>query len=125
VNTTISSPFLRSREGGRLVSQGRRVEGRRLALSLAIFTATAPAYGADAAHGERLARRWCASCHVVASDQKGTVSEVPPFATIARNPDFDAAKVALFLLDPHPKMPNMNLSRAEAGDLAAYIKTLK
>ena len=36
-----------------------------------------------------------------------------------------AAKLALFLMDPHPKMPNMQLSRTEAADLAAYIATLK
>jgi hypothetical protein len=29
------------------------------------------------------------------------------------------------LLDPHPKMPDMALSRAEAADLAAYIATLR
>jgi hypothetical protein len=40
-------------------------------------------------------------------------------------PDFDAAKIAAFLLEPHPKMPNMSLSRTEAADLAAYIATLK
>jgi hypothetical protein len=44
---------------------------------------------------------------------------------IAAKPDFDAAKLAFFLLDPHPKMPNMQLSRTEAADLAAYIATLK
>ena len=44
---------------------------------------------------------------------------------IAKKPDFDAAKLALFLLDPHPKMPDMGLSRKEATDLAAYIATLK
>jgi hypothetical protein len=27
---------------------------------------------------------------------------------------------ALFLLNPHPRMPDMNLSRSEAADLAAY-----
>jgi hypothetical protein len=32
---------------------------------------------------------------------------------------------AFFLLEPHPKMPNMQLSRSEAADLAAYIATLK
>ena len=31
--------------------------------------------------------------------------------------------LALFLLSPHPKMPDMNLSRNEAADLAAYIKS--
>jgi len=50
---------------------------------------------------------------------------VPPFATIAKIPGFDAGKIALFLLDPHPKMPDMSLSRAEAADLAAYIASLK
>jgi hypothetical protein len=48
-----------------------------------------------------------------------------PFTTIAAKPDFDAAKLAYFLLDPHPKMPNMQLSRTEAADLAAYIASLK
>ena len=73
----------------------------------------------------RLARRWCAPCHVVALTERGTTGEAPPFATIANRPDFDAAKLALFLLEPHPKMPNMGLSRTDAGDLAAYIETLK
>jgi mono/diheme cytochrome c family protein len=83
------------------------------------------AFAADAQHGEQLARRWCASCHVIAPDQRGSVIEAPPFATIAQKPDFDAAKLARFLLDPHPKMPNMGLSRSEAADLAAFIASLK
>ena len=33
-----------------------------------------------------------------------------------------AAKLALFLLAPHPRMPDMSLSRSEAADLAAYIE---
>jgi len=48
----------------------------------------------------------------------------PTFASIARQPGFDADKLAFFLLDPHPKMPNMALTRREASDLAAYIATL-
>ena len=52
-------------------------------------------------------------------------AQAPPFATVAKTPGFDAAKIALFLLNPHPKMPDMALSRSEAADLAAYIATLK
>lgn len=37
---------------------------------------------------------------------------------------FSAAQLTYFLLDPHPKMPNMALTRTEAADLAAYIATL-
>jgi len=55
-----------------------------------------------------------------AADRRG-----PPFASIAKRPDFGTAKIALFLLNPHPKMPDMGLSRTEAADLAAYIATLK
>ncbi|MBV8106414.1 MAG: cytochrome c, partial [Hyphomicrobiales bacterium] len=36
-------------------------------------------------------------------------------------PGFDADKIAKFLMDPHPKMPDMQLGRDEAKDLAAYI----
>jgi mono/diheme cytochrome c family protein len=76
-------------------------------------------------NGERLAIRWCVVCHVVASDQRQSAGEVTPFHEIAKRPDFDAAKLAFFLLNPHPVMPNMGLSRSEAADLAAYIDTLK
>jgi len=83
------------------------------------------ASAADAAHGRQLAQRWCAACHVVASNQRQTTGEPPPFATIARRPNFDASRLALFLLDPHPKMPDMSLTRLEAGDIAAYIASLR
>lgn len=88
--------------------------------------ATTPVFAADADNGKRLAHRWCAACHVVSATQHSvTTDQAPPFATIAKIPGFNAAQVALFLLAPHPKMPDMELSRTEAGDLAAYIATLK
>jgi mono/diheme cytochrome c family protein len=79
------------------------------------------AAAADAANGERLAKRWCAACHVVSSDQKSGNTQAAPFSAVAKVPGFDAAKLALFLLFPHPKMPDMSLTRNEAADLAAYI----
>ncbi len=95
-------------------------------LIFAATLATTPAFAADAYNGETLAHRWCAACHVVSATQHSAATDqAPPFATIAKIPGFDAAKVALFLLAPHPKMPDMELSRIEAGDLAAYIATLK
>jgi len=50
---------------------------------------------------------------------------VPPFSEVAKTENFDAAKLALFLLAPHPRMPDMNLTRAEAADLAAFIAEQK
>jgi len=35
-----------------------------------------------------------------------------------------ASELKDFLTDPHPKMPNMSLSRSEIADIVAYIKTL-
>ena len=82
------------------------------------------ARAADADHGELVAKRWCAACHIVAADQKQGADNVPSFASVAKRPDFSAAKLALFLLDPHPKMPNMALTRRDAEDIAAYITRL-
>jgi len=83
------------------------------------------AAAADAARGKALAQRWCAECHLVAGDQQRASADVAPFASVARRSDFTAAQLAFFLLDPHPKMPNVSLTRNEAADLAAYIATLK
>ena len=87
--------------------------------------AAAPALAADASNGKRLAERWCTGCHLVSSSQTKASDQVPPFATIAKMPDFSAAKMALFLLDPHPKMPSFSLTRSEASDIAAYINSLR
>jgi cytochrome c2 len=87
-----------------------RADAIRQGLVLAVILGVTPALAADPDNGERLARRWCSPCHVVASDQRGPTGEAPPFATIAAKPDFDAARLAFFLLEPHPKMPNMQRS---------------
>jgi mono/diheme cytochrome c family protein len=97
----------------------------RLGLMVAAIMTATPALSANANNGERLAHRWCEACHLVSASQRSATDQVPPFGSIAKMPGFDAAKIALFLLDPHPKMPNMGLSRTEAADLAAYIVTLK
>jgi len=91
-------------------------------VATAVGSITADA--ADADHGQTLARRWCATCHVVAANQQRPTGEAPPFAVIAKRPDFDTGRLANFLRDPHPKMPNMSLTRPEAVDIVAYIATL-
>jgi mono/diheme cytochrome c family protein len=93
--------------------------------AVALVVTTTICYSADAEHGRDLAARWCASCHLVSPDQHRANADAPPFAAIARSPNFNAKRLAYFLLDPHPKMPDLPLSRAAADDLAAYIATLK
>jgi mono/diheme cytochrome c family protein len=93
--------------------------------AVAIAIAPAMAKAADAHNGERLAQRWCASCHVISSTQQGSATDVaPPFTSIAKMPHLNAPRIALYLLAPHPRMPDMNLTRNEAADLAAYIASL-
>jgi mono/diheme cytochrome c family protein len=99
----------------------------RKSLSLAGVTIpllASSAFADDPGRGEAVVKRWCADCHMVAAGQK-TSTEAPPFSGIAKRPDFDASRIAFFLLDPHPKMPDMQLSRADVTDIAAYIATLK
>jgi mono/diheme cytochrome c family protein len=92
---------------------------------LAITLLPRPGIAADADNGKRLAERWCQACHVVTpTGPRVSTDGAPPFASIGARPDFDAAKIALLLLDPHPKMPNMSLTRPEASDLAAFIGAL-
>lgn len=93
--------------------------------SLVTLLGPSTASAADADHGADLAKRWCASCHVVTSSQTQASADVPSFASVARRPDFSAERLAFFLLDPHPKMPNFPLSRTEASDIAAYIGSLR
>ena len=81
---------------------------------------------ADANHGSDLAKRWCATCHVVNAEQKQASTDAPRLPqSRASRIDFTPEKIAFFLLDPHPKMPSFPLSRSEAADLAAYIGSLR
>jgi len=100
----------------------KRAIGTVACLSVLALSASAATKG-DAGNGEILAKRWCQSCHVVSASQRQGSTAVAPFSEIAKQPGLDAAKLALFLLAPHPRMPDMSLSRTEAADLAAYIKT--
>jgi mono/diheme cytochrome c family protein len=106
---------------------GRYLVKRLAHLSLilmAVLVTAAKAHSPDPAHGLEIAKRWCASCHVVSPDQKRASADVPTFAAIARSPTFDRRSLAFFLLDPHPKMPDLPLTRSAADDIAAYIESL-
>ncbi len=93
--------------------------------ALGMMFAVTSVQAADPMNGERLAQRWCAACHVVTANQRQAYSDAPPFEEIAKRPNFSESGLMTFLLDPHAKMPNMNLSRIEAGDIAAYVHRLQ
>jgi len=95
------------------------------ALGIHAAVVAGPALAADAANGKRVAVRWCAACHVVTPDQRHAYADAPPFKTIADRSNFSESGLVTFLLNPHSKMPNMSLTRIEANDIAAYIRTLR
>jgi mono/diheme cytochrome c family protein len=80
----------------------------------------------DARAGGQLARYWCAGCHVVANDQqRPAVAGVPPFRTLANDPQVTEYRIRMFLITPHTIMPNFMLTRRETDDIVAYIQSLK
>ena len=95
-----------------------------IGLTLALLQ-TPIAKAADVSHGQALAQRWCAACHAIAAESAPTRDVPPSFKSIANREGFDVNKLAFFLLNPHPVMPNMGLSRSEATDLSAYIASLR
>jgi hypothetical protein len=94
--------------------------------TLVTLVGLSPSLAADWSQGKIIAERWCTGCHVVEREQKNSaVDQAPPFASLAKTPGFDANKLAMLLLKPHPNMPELALSREEVANLAEYILTLK
>jgi mono/diheme cytochrome c family protein len=99
-----------------------------LAGAIAVATPALAAEQGNAERGAMLAKRWCASCHVVdATQAKGSV-DAPSFAALAAAPGKTAEGFADFLTMPgttHSKMPDLQLSRVEISDIVAHILAQK
>jgi mono/diheme cytochrome c family protein len=94
-----------------------------LGLAAAAALLAAPAIAGDAKKGAVIAKRWCASCHVVSRDQATAVADAPSFYDVAQRRT-DRKQLSNFLVDPHPPMPDMHLSRREIDDIVTYIRSL-
>ncbi len=93
-------------------------------LVLIAFGSLAPARAAgDAAEGERIAQRWCSSCHVVGREARAT-DRAPAFVALAADPAKTEGYLKAWITNPHPPMPNFNLTRQRIDDLVAYIRSL-
>ncbi len=91
-----------------------------LITAVAAFAASA----ADVKHGEKLARQWCANCHLVGGGQAAGTDTAPTFASIAETAAERIDDLEAWLADPHPPMPNLGLTVREIDDLLAYIESL-
>ncbi|MHA1113620.1 MAG: c-type cytochrome [Alphaproteobacteria bacterium] len=104
----------------------RPVDGLAVLALAGILSLAAPAAPAraDAADGARLARQWCVACHLV-EPGGGGVDTAPPFATMANDPAYTRDRLRRWLMDPHPPMENIHLSRRQIDDIQAYIDSLR
>lgn len=80
----------------------------------------------DIENGARLAQTLCTSCHLIGEPSDRPVpADVPSFAGIANRPTQTLDHLTNWLTEPHPPMPNLNLTRVEIRDLAGYIFSLR
>ena len=93
-----------------------------IAIGVTALLSLTPAAGADVKQGARLAQRWCSNCHVIAPGQPKAAADAPSFAAISAARK--VPEITGFLLQSHPSMPDMNLSRGEIADLIAYMQSL-
>ena len=92
------------------------------ALGLAFLPGLAAAQmDAEAERGRELALRWCTQCHVIAPDEPGGDAG-PAFTTLMAERSEPGLRAWLF--QPHPPMPDLDLSGDEIDAILAYIRTL-
>jgi mono/diheme cytochrome c family protein len=98
---------------------------RRMTLGVAALTLLGSAAAAeDAERGRALAERWCADCHVIAPDEAG--GDIgPSFQSVADREGQTLGGVTAWNFEPHPPMPDLQLSPADFRDLAAHVMSLR
>jgi len=76
--------------------------------------------------GFKLAEQICAQCHLVVKDAGASPNaNAPSFEAIASTPGITSTALAAALRTSHTTMPNLVVERDEAGDIIAYILSLK
>jgi mono/diheme cytochrome c family protein len=103
------------------------MSARRFVLITALMTFALPAMAADPAGnadaGRQLFTRSCTSCH--AMNASPTAADgAPPLSYIAKDIKQRPAWIRGWLMDPHPPMPGIMLSRQQVNDLVAYLNSL-
>jgi mono/diheme cytochrome c family protein len=92
------------------------------ALVLALSEA---AWAQDPARGRALAQQRCAACHDIDGGSRSSRRSAPTFRDIARQPGFNAGQLTVALAYGHIPMGGGQIGPGDAGDLAAYIRTLR
>ena len=76
--------------------------------------------------GLAVANRFCTNCHLTGATTSSSVPAGPPsFSAIANKPDQTAERLVGMMINPHPPMPDVQLTREEILNLLAYIESLR
>lgn len=95
-----------------------------LLVALALCGGGVATFAQDIEHGRRVSERWCSECHAI-GPAPARAGRTISFAAIAAKPGITPNMISSFLLMPHATMPNLPLSRKDAGDIAAFIMGMK
>ena len=80
----------------------------------------------DVGLGHELARRWCASCHVVErTADMASANGLPTFPALAASPRTTPELLQATMTAQHGRMPDLSLSKRQQDDLIAYIFSLR
>ena len=90
---------------------------------LAAIALPAAAATGSADAGRQLVLRSCTSCHATNATTAAT-DAAPPLSFVARDNKQRPAWVRGWLMDPHPPMPGIMLSRQQIDDIIAYLNSL-
>lgn len=93
-----------------------------LAIGVVVLASTARAQG-DPERGRLLSQTWCTGCHVVDLEGHGADAG-PALPTLLGDGLRTPEEIRGWLADPHPPMPNFNLSPREIEDIVAYLQSL-
>jgi cytochrome c len=99
---------------------------RNFTLAAAFLTLAIPAIAAPAGNaeeGRQLVTRSCSSCHALGASTVAADS-APPLSFIAKDNKERPAWIRGWLMDPHPPMPGIMLSRKQIDDIIAYLNAL-
>ena len=73
--------------------------------------------------GKQLVLNSCTACHAPMGTTRAT-DTAPPLSFLAKDNKANQRWVQGWLMDPHPPMPGIMLSRQQIADVIAYLSTL-
>jgi len=94
-----------------------------IALCIVAQHCFAAAPSGDVAAGKDLFVRSCSTCHAQSGTQSAA-DTAPPLSFMARDSKDRPAFIRGWLMDPHPPMPGIMLSRQQINDIIAYLNSL-